>query len=94
MLPISFLVVFQQLFGHLLHTDEPRRNSAVDKGCFRAPAERIAVLYGAGIHQSATVFQHFDNVLVCIFDVLAGEISNWINESSSIIHRTNHLLIS
>jgi hypothetical protein len=51
------------------------------------------VLHCAGIHQSAAVFQHFDDVLVGIFDVLASEIGDWLNESSSIVHRTNHLLI-
>lgn len=47
----------------------------------------------SGVDHSSTILQHLDDILVSIFNVLAYKISDGMDKATTIIDRTDHILI-
>ena len=81
------MVIFDQIFFDVSDSNEPGRNSFVNKRCLTSPAERIVVLNNSLFHQSSILFEVSDDDFVCCFDVESFVGGHFLRENTVFVKR-------
>ena len=69
--PVSFLIIFDQIVFELSDSNEPSRDSLIDKRRVTSPAERIVVPINIFLDKSTSFFQIFHDDLIRIFNIFS-----------------------
>jgi len=87
--PVGLVVVDEKLGLEVLDSHEPARHGLVQERRVRSPAERVRVLQGGLGMQALVVLEVLDDVLVGVFDVLAGEVADILRKQTTRVDRTD-----
>lgn len=92
--PASLQVVFTQVIPDTLHGNEPRGVCLVDQRGLTALAERLTMCDRGRCDQIPFFFECFDDVRVCIFDLLPLEVGDFVGEAAVFVERTGNVHVS
>lgn len=87
--PRCFFVFLNQFRFDVGHLYEPAIECSVNQGGLGAPAERIAMLNGAGVNHASSLLQIGHNLFVSIFDVLTYIVGDFLSKLAIRVNRND-----